>query len=87
MGWMVFIGKEGELEDSKSASFYGLFRSQLVNYGNWKMQEVKSGHWHGPDSQMVGDQMWVTRNDYKDSADCEWRQKPLNKGRQVLGTE
>ena len=34
MGWMVFIGKEGELEDSKSASFYGLFRSQLVNYGN-----------------------------------------------------
>ena len=31
MGGMVFIGKEGELEDSKSSSIYGLFRSQLIN--------------------------------------------------------
>lgn len=31
MGWMVFIGKEGELESSKSSSICGLFRSQLIN--------------------------------------------------------
>lgn len=60
MGWPS-LGRKVSWRILRPHPSVGFLNQQF--YGHWKMKEVKTGRFCGPDGQMVGDKAWVNRND------------------------